>query len=93
MIGATHQALSHKQELDEQWDQDQLRVGQGNDSRWTHKLSQTWWKLEKNITYFIEVAEEFVCQTGCFEGLSKPYTAEKCLRKYNAIGIKLRFFF
>ena len=92
MIGAIQQSLSHKEQLDKQWQEDQLRVEQGKDSEWTHELSKTWWKLDKNTTYFIEVAEELVCQTGCLEGLSKPYTAEKCLRKYNAIGMKLRFF-
>ena len=92
MIGAIQQSLSHKEQLDKQWQEDQLRVEEGKDSEWDHELSKTWWKLEKNTTYFIEVAEELVCQTGCLEGLSKPYTAEKCLRKYNAIGMKLRFF-
>ena len=93
MIGAIQQCLSAFEELDEKWKEDQYRVSEGAFSQWTHELSKEWWKLEKNTTYFIEVAEEFVVQTGCFEGLSKPYTAEKCLRKYNAIGIKLRFFF
>ena len=92
MIGAIQQCLSMKEELDKQWKEDELRVEQGKDSEWTHELSMTWWKLEKNTTYFIEVAEELVCQTGCFSGLSKPYTAETCLRKYNAIGLKLRLF-
>ena len=92
MIGAIQQCLSMKEELDKQWKEDELRVEQGKDSEWTHELSMTWWKLEKNTKYFIEVAEELVCQTGCFEGLRLPYTAEKCLRKYNAIGLKLRLF-
>ena len=46
--------------------------------------------LRVNIKYMIEVGEKMVARTGCFEGLSEPYTSQECLTKYYAIGMKLR---
>ena len=90
MLGAAQQALSYKEELDQQWQDDQLRIQENQDSQWTHALSKKWWKLDKNIKYFIEVCEELVVQSNCFEELSTPYTSENLLKKYYAVGLKLR---
>ena len=46
--------------------------------------------LRLNVKYMIEVGEKLVAKTGCFEGLSEPYTSHECLKKYYAIGLKLR---
>ena len=46
--------------------------------------------LRLNIKYMIEVGEKLVAKTGCFEGLSEPYTSKQSLKKYYAIGLKLR---
>ena len=46
--------------------------------------------MRLNVKYMIEAGEKLVAKTGCFEGLSEPYTSKQCLRKYCAIGLKLR---
>ena len=91
MVGVIQQGLSEKEEMDSLWQLNELRKSQGLESEWTHAQSQAWWRLEKNLTYMVEFGEDIVAETGALRDLERPLSSASCLKRYNAIGLKLRF--